>query len=121
MAELRGQVLFYVGDFEPRFHAERPRRAKINVVLEPLVYERPVLVMGPPPGWNDVLVEVRAEAPVVRASAVVAVPAPVIDVSFGIGVTPVVVEHHHHGVVHYKGKHKGKHKHGKHGRGRGRW
>jgi hypothetical protein len=121
--EVRGDVLFYVGDFEPRFHQERPKLAKINVVLEPIVYARPVVVMGPPPGWHDVLVvEAHAVAPVVRAGVEVNVPAPVIDVSFGFGVAPVVVERHDHVVVHEHRHHKHKGKKWKHkGRGRGHW
>jgi hypothetical protein len=143
---LRGDVYWYVGDFPPEFAAERPKLAKINLVYEPIAYERPVVLVAPPPEWHDVLivdarapnvvVEADAPAPVVEGGVVasggvgvqagVAVHIPVPTVQFGVsvGAAPVVVEERHVHEVHIIEHDHGHHDNGRHrgwGKGKGHW
>jgi hypothetical protein len=120
---VRGDVHWYVGTFPPAFERERARRAQINVIYEPLVYARPVVEVGPPPGYVDVLVVAPAvvvetpavivEAPPVPrghagVSVEVHVPVPTIEVGIGVGVGVGHVHGHPGSGKKYK-KHK-KHK-----------
>src|SRR4051812_34628201 len=50
--KLAGGAYFYVAD-PPRAYVEaRPAMLKINTVYQPLVYERPVITVDAPGGWN---------------------------------------------------------------------
>ncbi len=142
---LRGDIYWYVGDFPPEFEAERPKLARINLVYEPLVYTRPVVLVGPPPEWHDVLI-IEAHAPAVvveapeahavveggvgvRAGVEVHVPMPTLQFGVSVGAAPVIVEerrvhevhviheheHEHDDEHHDNGKHKG------HWKGKGHW
>ena len=142
--ELRGDIYWYVGEFPPVFVQERPKLARINVVYAPMVYARPVVLLGPPPHWHDVLIDVDVrggavvEAPVVETRAVgvvgagvhagveVHVPVPTFQMSVGIGAAPVVVQERRDVIyVHdHDHKHKHKHKNGRalgHRKGKGHW
>jgi hypothetical protein len=135
---LRGDVYWYVGAYPPEFEAERPRYARINAVYEPMVYTRPVVLVGPPPGWHDVFVEVDTPGVIVAgphghavveggvgvaAGVEVQVPVPTVQFGVSVGAAPVVV--HDHSTVrevrvinhHDNGLHRGQFKH----KGRGHW
>jgi hypothetical protein len=122
--ELRGGAYWYVGDFPEAYATGRATYDPIDVVYQPIRYQRPaVTVEVAPPNWYGVAV-VAAPPPVVvrrpppvRAGVEVVVPAPSVrveiavpTVSIGIGAGVVVQGGHRH-------KHKRKHKH--HGRKRG--
>jgi hypothetical protein len=140
---LKAGVYFYAGDLPRVYTEQRPRYVKINAVYKPLRYQRPVVVVAPPPEYRGpVVVEeptviVPAARPAVRAEAGVGIHA---GVSIGlpsihIGAPAVVVrdepdvvvvrerpartvvvhEHHHHPT---KVIVKHKHKHHKH---KGKW
>lgn len=122
--ELRGGAYWYVGDFPAAYTSARATYDPIDVVYQPIRYERPVVeVTVAPSGWYGAVV-VETPRPVrpapVRADVEVRVPAPTVrvevavpTVSIGIG-AGVIVHDHGHGHGHYKRKHKHK------GRGRGR-
>lgn len=137
--ELRGGAYWYVGDFPRAYVEARPVYDPIDVVYQPIVYERPVIeVSVAPPRWYGAVVvapAVVAPARVVvppghrhgppgHARGVVGVdvvvPAPALrvevavpTVQIGIGGGVVVREHHHHD----DGRHKVKYKRGRgHGR-----
>ena len=97
----------------------------IDVVYEPIQYERPVVIVEePPPAWVGLRFAVVAPAVEVHTPAVVVhkphahvgveVVAPRLEVDIGL-VGGVFVGGHSHG--HYKGKGKGHWK----GRGKGHW
>ncbi len=145
--KLEAGVYFYTGEL-PRVYVEaRPRYARINAVYKPFRYQRPVVVVAPPPEYaGPVYVEepeprttvvvpsrasagVRAEAGIgISAGFHFGIPAPVVVHEVHPAHTVVVHEHHDVHVVKHKHKHKHhghkykhhKHKHGKHGRGWGR-
>ena len=130
---MKGGVYFYVGEFPKTFYVDKPRYAKINAVYQPIRYERPAVVVEPPPNYHDIYVtapsgRATVVTPGVHAEASVGVdvvlpPPPSLEVRFGVGVgVPVVVEDHHHHDVIIVDKHKHRHfKHKKHKRHRGRW
>ncbi|MBX3155705.1 MAG: hypothetical protein KF773_06885 [Deltaproteobacteria bacterium] len=91
-----GDAYWYVGTWPKRYHAEAPKRTKINVVYAPLLHVRPVIAVAPPPAFHQPVIEV-----------VVAVPAPRVQV-----VPWIVVEDDHHHHKHHK--HKKHHHHHKH-------
>lgn len=116
--ELKGGAYWYVGAYPAEYKKRRKDRDRIDVVYEPLIYERPVIDITVRPvayvgpivvvDGPDVIVEapdVIIETP--RPSAVidVAIPVPSIDISIGGGV--IVHDHGHPGRRrgHYK-KHK---------------
>ncbi|MBK9030944.1 MAG: hypothetical protein IPL61_06320 [Myxococcales bacterium] len=122
--ELRGGAYWYVGDFPPAYAEARVTYDPIDVVYQPIRYERPTVVVdAAPPGWYGAVVVapvVVAPARVdvrparVRAGVEVHVPAPVLRVEIGvpsvqIGIGGGVVVHEHRGHAKYKGR--------KHGRG----
>ena len=140
--ELRGGAYWYVGSFPRAYVEARPVYDPIDVYYEPIEYARPVVLLGPPPHWHDVLIDVdvggaavvEAPAPVVDAHAVgvvgagvhagveVHVPVPTFQMSVGIGAAPVVVEERRD--VIYVHDHDYKHKHGRalgHRKGKGHW
>jgi hypothetical protein len=144
---MRGDVYWYVGDFPPEFAAERPRLAKINLVYEPIEYQRPIVLVAPPPEWHDVLVvdvhtpdvvvETEAPPPVVEGRVVggvgvsagveVHVPVPVVQFGVSVGAAPIIVEEHRHREVrevHIIEHDHGHHDNGRHrgwGKGKGHW
>ena len=125
--ELRGGAYWYVGDFPRAYVEAQPVYDPIDVVYEPIHYDRPVVeVSVAPPGWYGAIV-VAPGAVVVPAHPVrpahvhaeVVVPAPSVrlevvvpSVQIGIGGGVIIHDHGH-------GKFKGK-RHGR-GRGRGHW
>lgn len=54
--EAKGDVYWYVGDYPPAFERRRNLYGRINVVYEPIEYERPEIVVEPPSGYVNVLV-----------------------------------------------------------------
>ncbi|MBI4512159.1 MAG: hypothetical protein HY698_21175 [Deltaproteobacteria bacterium] len=136
---MKGNVYWYVGDYGPEYARERTRLARVNLVYKPLKYERPVVVVAPPPEYHGPVVEVAvasppppARAPVVAAGVGVSagvevrIPTPSLHVEVGVpGVVVVgndrVVHHHHvHEVKVKERDHRHKRKHGR-GHGRGHW
>jgi hypothetical protein len=123
---------WYTGDFPEAYVKGKVVCDPIDVVYEPIVYTRPVVVVeAPPPGWYGIgIVDIHAHpgrgrghhkhgrghghvdgvvgVEVVAPSIRVEVP----SVHIGIGAGVVVGGGHHH--KHKRGKHK--HKHGKRGR-----
>lgn len=129
--ELRGGAYWYVGDFPKAYVEARPVYDPIDVVYEPIHYDRPVVEISvAPPGWYGAVVvapgAVVVPPPVVhpvrpRAEVEVHVPAPslrvevqVPTVQIGIGGGIIVHDHDHHNHGKHKGWRKGK-------RGRGHW
>ena len=130
--ELRGGAYWYVGDFPPAYAEAKVVYDPIDVVYQPIVYERPVVeVSVAPPGWYGAIVVApgavvvheppppRVRPARVQAGVEVHVPAPslrvevrVPTIQIGIG-GGVVVHGDSHGHGHRK------HKHKKHKRGRG--
>jgi hypothetical protein len=112
--ELKGGAYWYIGKYPQHYHKHKKVYAPINVVYEPIVYERPVVVVEAPAGYIGPIVdvhvdapEVHVETPRVRAGIEVHVPVPVIEVGIGVG-------HHHH--VHHKHKHYKHKKYRRHGK-----
>jgi hypothetical protein len=70
--KLKGGVYFFAGDLPRVYVEQRPRFAKINAVYKPLRYQRPVVVVSPPPEYRGpVLVEEPTYvAPAPRATVV---------------------------------------------------
>ena len=126
-----GDAYFYVGE-PPHVYVEgRPTYMRINTMYQPMVYERPVVTVGPPVGW----IGARAEFAVVTPGVAVVAPgaavvAPGVAVGVGIGVVvppppsvhvgveigvpgvvvherPVIIEERRH---HDNGEHRGWHK-----------
>ncbi|MCA9678578.1 MAG: hypothetical protein H6708_23685 [Kofleriaceae bacterium] len=136
--ELQGGAYWFVGEPPQAYLDGRAELDPIDVVYQPISYERPtVVVEAPPPAWIGLHVHaevpaVVVEEPVVHArghvhagvevvapSLTVEVGVPVVEIGIGGHVGGAVIihdEHHHHGKYKVKGKRKG---HGK--RGRGRW
>jgi hypothetical protein len=85
---LRDGVYFYVGDYPEVFVREQPRYHRINVHYKPIKYQRPVVIVTPPPEWHPPVYE--AEVDVVPAHADVIVP--------GAVVVPAHTGHPHGGV-----------------------
>lgn len=102
---LKGGAYWYVSDFPHRFEVQMPRYVRINAIYKPLHYTRPVVTVGPPPGYKNVLVvsapspSVEVEAPPVRVEPGpgrphvgghlridVGVPVPSVEVHVGGGV-----------------------------------
>jgi len=118
---LEGGAYWYVGDFPDAYVKGKVVYDPIDVVYEPIVYTRPVVVVEtPPPGWYGIgivdihghghgrgrghgHVEVIAPAPVVRVE--VGLP----SVHIGVGAGVIVGGHSHGGMKH-------KHKRWKRGR-----
>ncbi len=136
--EVRADAYLYVGDVPDSYVSARAELDPIDVVYEPIVYERPVVVIEePPPAWIGVRFAVVApraavvvpvvevERPRVRGNVHTEVEVVAPSLSIEVGVPSIVigggvfVEGRGHGHRKYKHK-KHKHKHGK-GRGRGRW
>lgn len=126
--ELRAGAYWYVGTFPPAYAEGRPVYDPIDVVYQPIRYERPTVVVdAAPPGWYGAIVV--APAPVVvaprarvQAGVEVHVPAPTLRVEIGvptvqIGIGGGVIVHDHHD-HHDHGWHGGKGK-GWKKRGRG--
>lgn len=131
--ELSAGAYWYVGELPETYVSARPTYDPIDVVYEPIVYERPVVVVdAAPQAWVGFSVAVAApvveiEAPrarprPARVRAGVEVVAP--SLSIEVGVPAIVVDTHVHGgvVVHGHGhgtykKHKKFKKHKKHKRG----
>lgn len=127
--ELRGGAYWYVGDFPRAYTEAKVVYDPIDVVYQPIVYERPVIeVSVAPPGWYGAIVVapgavVVTPRPVVRPARVQAgvevhVPAPSLRVevrvpTIQIGIGGGVIVHDHHDNGHRK------HKKYKRGRGRG--
>jgi hypothetical protein len=114
---VKGGAYWYIGKFPRAYHKHKKRLHQINVVYEPIEYERPVIVVdAPPPGYHgpvvDVDVDVHAPAPPqVHADVEVHVPVPTLDVHVDVpGVEVRDHRHHHH--RHEKHKHYKKHKGG---------
>jgi hypothetical protein len=126
--ELKGDAYWYTGTFPQAYLDARPVYDPIDVVYEPMHYERPVVEVEPPIAWVGFQAGVVAPVAVVEgphghAHVEAAVVAPSLEVE--IGVPAIVVgggviveghEHHHHD----NGWHKGWHKRG-HGRGKWHW
>lgn len=139
--EVKADAYWYVGDMPEAYVSARAELDPIDVVYEPIVYARPVVVVEtPPPMWVGVRYAVVApvvevETPKVKVkgrgkghvhsdvhlvgpslSIEVGVPAVVVDTHVHGG---VIVDGHSHG--HYKHKKHKKHKRGKRGRVRAHW
>jgi hypothetical protein len=122
--EIKGGAAWYVGDMPPAYVEARAELDPIDVVYEPIVYERPVVVVdAQPAAWVGLRYAVVAPAVEVRAPVVVARPAvrahvdvvvPTVQVDIGIG-GGIFVDGHSHGRGHghFKGKGKGHWKRGK--------
>lgn len=109
--EKRGEVYFYVAPPPPVFVKEHPIYASINARYQPIVYERPTVIVEPPAAWIGAHVDVVAPvvvAPVVEAPHVeviaprVVVPSveirvPTIEIGGSIGVGVGVGGGHHRG------------------------
>jgi hypothetical protein len=137
--ELKGDAYWYVGDFPKAYASARVEYDPIDVVYEPIVYTRPVVVVEPPSAW----VGLRIGGPAVivdshghghghvhghghghvdaHVGIGVAVEVPTIVVGGGV----YVDGHHHHDngwhKGHYKKKHKYKGKRRGHRRGKWKW
>jgi hypothetical protein len=126
---------WYVGEPAPAYLEARAELDPIDIVYEPIAYERPVVVYEePPPAWIGVhaaVVTPVVVAPVkvkgrghghghghVHGHVGVEVVAPTLSIE--VGVPGVVVESHHHH-HHRRGKFKHKKFKGKKGKRRGRW
>jgi hypothetical protein len=133
--EVKADAYWYVGDMPEAYVSARAELDPIDVVYEPIVYARPVVVVEtPPPMWVGVryavvapVVEVHTPKVKVKGhghghahghadvaivgpslSIEVGVPAVVVDTHVHGG---VIIDSHHHGhYKHKKHKHKGKHK-----------
>jgi hypothetical protein len=128
--EIKAGAAWYVGDMPPAYVEARAELDPIDVVYEPIVYERPVVVVEErPAAWVGLRYAVVAPAVEVRAPVVVHKPAvrahvdivvPTVQVDIGIG-GGVFVDGHSHGRGHghFKGKGKGHWKRGKAGRSGG--
>lgn len=117
--EVKAGAHWYVGDFGPRYRKHRRRYVRVNAYYEPIVYERPAIVVDAPPvGYVGPFVEVHAHghagAPPVHAgvSAEVEVHVPTPSLSVEWGLSGVVADDHHHHRKHRKVKRR-KHKHRK--------
>jgi hypothetical protein len=132
---VEGEVYWYVGVYPEEFERGRKVHGRINVVYEPIEYQRPEVVVEPPTGYVDIMVVTPAvvvETPAVEVHTPrprparggvhieVEVPVPTIEVhagaSIGVG---VVGGHRHHKHKKYK-KHKKHKKHKKYRKHRGR-
>lgn len=117
---MRAGAYWCVGDFPPAYAAGRATYDPIDVVYQPLRYERPTVVVdAAPPGWYGAIVVAPAPVVVVparparvSAGVEVRVPAPslrveigVPSVQIGIGGGVIVHDHHDH---HDRGRHGGK-------------
>jgi hypothetical protein len=138
--EVQADAYWYVGDMPAAYVEARAELDPIDVVYEPIVYARPVVVVEtPPPAWVGVRYAVAApvvevETPKVKVkghghgrghvdaevqlvapslSVEIGVPAVVVDTHVHGGV--IIDDHHHH---HHKGKYKG---HKGHKRKAGKW
>lgn len=136
--EVQADAHWYVGDMPEAYVSARAELDPIDVVYEPIVYARPVVVVEtPPPMWVGVRYAVVAPVVVVdspkvkvrgrghhhgHADAEVHLVAP--SLSIEVGVPSVVIDTHVHGGVfvesHGHHKHK-KHKRHKHKGKRGKW
>lgn len=129
--EVRGDAYWYVGDMPEVYVEARAELDPIDVVYEPIVYARPVVVVEePPPMWVGVRYTVAApvveiETPKVRVrdhrrhdhvDAEVHLVAP--SLSIEVGVPSVVVDTHVHGGVIVEGHGHGHWKHKKHKKGK---
>ncbi len=122
--ELRGGAYWYTGTFPTAYAEAKVTYDPIDVVYQPIRYERPAITVEvAPPGWYGAVIVapvVVAPAPVVvaprpRVRAEVVVPAPVLrveigvpSVHIGIGGGVVVHDHHHHGKKHKKHRGRGR-------------
>lgn len=126
--EAKAGAYWYVGDLPKTYVDARVELDPIDVVYEPIVYERPtVVVEAAPIAWVGVrypapvvvvdapAVKVRDHRPRGHAHADVALIAPSLSVE--IGVPAVVVDTHVHGGVVVHGHH-GHHKHKKYKKGK---
>lgn len=141
--ELAGGAYWYIGKYPSHYHKHKKRYEPIDVVYEPIVYERPVVVIDAPAGYIGPFVDIHVDVPGVvvetpsvgagvragagvrggaavhggvRAGVEVHIPVPTIEI--GIGVRGGVVGHHgHHKHKRHK-KHKKYKKHRKHGKHR---
>lgn len=128
--ELRGGAYWYVGTFPKAYVEAKPIYDPIDVVYQPIHYDRPVIAVDvAPPGWYGAVVVAPAVVaptvvvparPRVEAGVEIHVPAPTLRVEFGVGIGGgVIVGGHRHG-------HDDDHDHGRHRgwgkkRGRGHW
>jgi hypothetical protein len=148
--EVRAGAYWYVGDVPEVYVEGRKTYDAIDVVYEPIAYERPVVVVEtPPPKWIGVTVHAHVPAVVVDAPAVVVeaprarahgdvhagveVVAPSLEIEVAVPTLHVDIGGHAHGGVvvhdhHRHGKKKWKHKkhghkkkHGRRGRLKKRW
>lgn len=97
----RGNAYWYVGEWPRSYQLDAPRYQKINVIYEPLLYARPVVIASAPAGYHVPVIEVTVHPP---APVVVRRPAPVVYAPW------IVVDyddryyhrhhHHHHGHDH---------------------
>lgn len=128
--EVKADAYWYVGEMPEAYVEARAELDPIDVVYEPIVYARPVVVVeSPPPMWVGVrytvvapVVEIETPRARVRehvhthADVEVQLVAP--SLSIEVGVPGVYIEggHGHHG--HYKHKKHKRHKHKGNKRGR---
>ncbi len=90
--ELHGDAYWYIGKFPRKYRRERKQLVRINTVYEPIVYERPVVVVeAPPRGYYGPFIEINVNAPVVevrppevRAGVEVHIPVPTIEVDVAV-------------------------------------
>jgi hypothetical protein len=128
--EVKADAHWYVGDMPEAYVSARAELDPIDVVYEPIVYARPVVVVEtPPPMWVGVRYAVVApvveiETPAVKVKgrghhhhdADVHLVGP--SLSIEVGVPSVVVDTHVHGGLYVEGghSHHGHYKHKKHKR-----
>jgi len=85
---VHGGASWYVGDWPRHYTVEAPRYTKINVVYAPLLYARPVVLVGPPAGYRPPIlalhVKVVPRAVVTRPVVYVELQMPwiVVDVNY---------------------------------------
>ena len=96
----RGNAYWYVGEWPRSYQLDAPRYQKINVIYEPLLYMRPIVIASAPAGYHVPVVEVTVHppAPVVarRPAPVVEVYAPWIVVDYDPRYHHRHRHHHHH-------------------------
>ena len=107
--ELKGEAYWYVGKLPKAYHAPKKRLVRVNTVYEPIVYERPVVVVEPPSAWIGVSAGISA--PVVAADVEVHTPAVGVEVVIPQPVFEIGIGGHVRGHKHYRHR---KHKHYKH-------
>jgi hypothetical protein len=84
--ELHGDAYWYIGKYPPYYHKHRKVYEPIDVVYQPIEYERPVVAITAPAGYIGPVVKVDVDVEVAVPAVVVEAPDVDVDVRAGAGV-----------------------------------